>query len=75
MPKEEPLTLATKLLALGILVSVIGGLFILLVEELALNDDCNPCGYYFSLWIFYPLIPGIAMFVIGLVLRRREAKP
>jgi len=68
------LTLATKLLALGVLVSVVGGLFILLIEDLALNDDCNPCGYYFSLWVFYPLILGIALVVIGLILRRKQAK-
>jgi len=68
------LTPAKKLLSLGIIVSVIGGLFILLVEDLALNDDCNPCGYYFSLWIFYPLILGIALIVVGLILRRKQPK-
>lgn len=66
--------LATKVLTLGILVSVIGGLFILLIEELALNDDCNPCGYYLSLWIFYPLILGLGMVAVGFALRRRQVK-
>lgn len=62
---------ATKLLGLGTLVSVIGGFFILWVENLALNDDCNPCGYYLSLWIFCPLIVGLGMVIVGLVLRRK----
>jgi len=67
------MTLATKLLKLGILFSVIGGLFILWVEYFALNGDCNPGGYYFSLWIFYPLILSLVMVAAGLILRRKPA--
>ena len=65
------MTLAAKLLKLGIIVSVIGGLFILWIEAIALNDDCNPCGYYLSVWIFYPLILGLCMVAAGLILRRK----
>jgi len=66
------LTLATKLVRSGIAISVIGGLFILWVEYSALNDDCNPCGYYLSLWIFSPLILGLGIVVVGLILRGKE---
>jgi len=73
-PKVDLLTLATKLLKLGTVVSIIGGLFVLWVEDFALNDDCNPCGYYLSLWIFFPLILGLGMVAVGLILRRKQVK-
>ena len=69
------MTLATKLFKSGIVISVFGGLFFLWIEYVALNDDCNPCGYYLSLWIFYPLILGLGMVAVGLVLRRRQVNP
>ena len=66
------MTLATKLLKLGTLVSAIGVLFILSVESLALNDDCNPCDYIIVWWIFFPLLLGLGMVVVGLALRREQ---
>jgi hypothetical protein len=64
------LTLATKLAKSGTAISIIGSLFILWIEYSALNDDCNPCGYYLSLWIFYPLVLGLGMVAIGFAMRR-----